>query len=113
MAFYSFGKKHIEAFLEEYLNILGLESILFVLQKPVWVKGKQDAMDFWGARGVVREFLKDLWSASLAPIPYEETVREDFRRNHKQDRHKTAAESNAPERWASAPPDGRKLNVAE
>lgn len=85
MAFYSFGKKHIEEFLEEYLNILGLESILFVLQKPVWVKGKKEALDFWGARGVVREFLNDLWNASLAPIPYEDTVREDFRRSHKQE----------------------------
>src|SRR6185312_8686888 len=85
MAFYSFGKKHIKDFLDEYLNILGLESILFILQKPVWVKDKRDALDFWGARGVVREFLNDLWDASLAPIPYEETVREDFRRNHKQE----------------------------
>ncbi|MES2286764.1 MAG: AAA family ATPase [Bacteroidota bacterium] len=85
MAFYSFGKKHIEEFLEEYLNILGLESVLFVIQKPVWVKGKKEALDFWGARGVVREFLNDLWEASLAPIPYEETVREDFRRSHKQE----------------------------
>jgi predicted ATPase len=85
MAFYSFGKKHIEEFLEEYLSIQGLESILFVLHKPVWVKKKKEVLDFWGARGVVREFLNDLWDASLAPIPYEETVREDFRRNHKQE----------------------------
>ena len=85
MAFYSFSKKHIQDFLEEYLNILGLESILFVLQKPVWVKGKKEALDFWGARGVVREFLNDLWDAALAPISHEENVREDFRRNHKQE----------------------------
>lgn len=85
MAFYSFGKELVKDFLEEYLNIQGLESILFVLQKPVWVKGKKDALDFWGARGVVRDFLNDLWDASMAPITTEENVREDFRRSHKQE----------------------------
>lgn len=85
MAFYSFGKKHIEEFLEEYFDIVGLESILFVLKKPIWVKGKKDALDFWGARGVVREFLNDLWESSMAPISNEDTIREDFRRSHKQE----------------------------
>jgi hypothetical protein len=85
MAFYSFGKQHIDDFLEQYFNITGLESILFVLKKPIWVKGKKEALDFWGARGVVREFLNDLWESSMAPFASEETIREDFRRSHKQE----------------------------
>ena len=85
MAFYAFKQKEVNQFLENYLDIIGLESILFVLKKPVWAKSKAEALDFWKAKGVVREFLDDLWEASMAPITYEETVREDFRRSHKQE----------------------------
>lgn len=85
MAFYAFKQKEVNEFLENYLDIIGLESILFVLKKPVWAKSKAEALDFWKAKGVVREFLDDLWEASMAPITHEETVREDFRRSHKQE----------------------------
>ena len=85
MAFYAFTDKKINGFLEEYLDIIGLESILFVLKKPVWAKNKSEALDFWQAKGVVRNFLDDLWEASMAPIVHEESVREDFRRSHKQE----------------------------
>ncbi|MCL1665786.1 AAA family ATPase [Elizabethkingia ursingii] len=85
MAFYAFSEKKVGEFLEEFLGIVGLESILFVLKKPVWAKSKTDALDFWQAKGVVREFLEELFDASMAPIVSEETVREDFRRSHKQE----------------------------
>jgi len=85
MAFYAFADKKVTKFLEDYLDIIGLESVLFVLKKPVWAKNKSEALDFWQAKGVVRSFLDELWEASMAPIVNEETVREDFRRNHKQE----------------------------
>ncbi len=85
MAFYAFKQKEVNEFLENYLDIIGLESILFVIKKPVWAKSKTEALDFWKAKGVVREFLEDLWDASMAPITHEENVREDFRRSHKQE----------------------------
>lgn len=85
MAFYAFKQKEVNEFLENYLDIVGLESILFVLKKPVWAKSKTEALDFWKAKGVVREFLDDLWEACMAPINHKETVREDFRRSHKQE----------------------------
>jgi len=85
MAFYAFGQEDVNHFLEKYLGIIGLESVLFVLKKPVWIKKKADILDFWGARGVVREFLDDLWDSSMAPITHEASVREDFRRSPKQE----------------------------
>lgn len=85
MAFYAFSDKKVSEFLENFLGIIGLESVLFVLKKPVWAKSKTEALDFWKSKGVVREFLDELFDASMAPIVHEDTVREDFRRSHKQE----------------------------
>lgn len=85
LAFYGFGQENIDEFLEKYLNIIGLESILFVLKKPHWEKKKKSAFDFWGSKGVVRNFLDQLWQYALAPITTEETVREDFNKHPKQE----------------------------
>lgn len=85
MAFYAFSDKKASDFLKEFLGIIGLESVLFVLKKPVWAKSKTEALDFWKAKGVVRDFLDDLFESSMAPIVHDDTVREDFRRNHKQE----------------------------
>lgn len=80
LAFFSFFEKANEQFLKEYFQIEGVESILFVLKKADWVQGnKYGKAEFWGARGVVRRFLDDLYSYSLAPIKetniFEEGIR--------------------------------------
>jgi predicted ATPase len=87
MAFYAFSDEKISLFLKDFLGIVGLESVLFVLKEPVWAKNKKDAkpLNFWTAKGVVRRFLNDLWDASMAPIVQEDNVREDFRRSHTQE----------------------------
>lgn len=85
MAFYSFPDSKVSKFMEEYLGILGLESMLFVFKKPVWDKKNKNPLDFWGAKGVVRNFLAELWDASMAPFVYEDKVRLDFRRDQKQE----------------------------
>ncbi|WP_282069923.1 AAA family ATPase [Olleya namhaensis] len=85
MAFYAFSDEKANKFLKEFLGIVGLESVLFVLKKPVWARSKTEALDFWKAKGVVREFLDELLESSMAPIVNEDTVREDFRRSHKQE----------------------------
>ncbi|QEM07252.1 AAA family ATPase [Mucilaginibacter rubeus] len=64
-------------FLNDVLGIEDLESVLFVLKRPSW-RGKGDQR-FFGAEGLVSEFLKILWQYSLAPIYYSETVYPDFR----------------------------------
>src|SRR5690554_47924 len=84
MAFYAFSQPEVNQFLEDYLDIIGLESILFVIKKPNWNRNKK-VLDFWGAKGVVREFLEDLYNAAMAPISTTETVRKDFRKSQKEE----------------------------
>lgn len=59
------------AFLRRFLRIEDLESVLFVLKRPAWHttagRGRGDPR-FWGARGVVRDFLDRLYALSLAPL---------------------------------------------
>lgn len=84
LAFYGLPEDKINIFLKKYLNILGLESILFVFKMPYWYKGKVRLggdPKFWYAKGVVKDFLNDLWDCSLAPVPIKEKVREDFHKN--------------------------------
>ena len=53
-------------FLHEQLGITGLDSIHFVMRRPEWAKDKTEL--FWGAQGVVREFLDAIYPHALAPI---------------------------------------------
>lgn len=87
LAYYSFDKheKTSQEFLKNVLGILDLESVLFVLHQPIWKNGKGDEK-FWGASGVVKEFLQKVWDLSIAPIYTEERTSIDFRRNKKQKR---------------------------
>jgi predicted ATPase len=81
MAFYSFSNPRVKDFLEHYLDIIGLESILFVLKRPLWYKGKPikgGDKRFWYARGVVKDFLSEVWNVSIAPIRIKEKIRQDF-----------------------------------
>ena len=68
------------------LGIKRLESVLFCLKKPYWFKSKpsqimKDEGDprFWYSRGVVKDFLSNLWRYSLAPIENQERKSIDFR----------------------------------
>lgn len=54
-------------FLAEQLGIKDFHSVHFVLRRPEW--GKKNKNDiFWGARGVVREFLDRLLPYSYGPV---------------------------------------------
>lgn len=72
LALFSFFEETNSQFLKEYLDVDSVESILFVLKKAEWVKEKSGfkypKYELWGARGVVREILNDLYNLSLAPI---------------------------------------------
>lgn len=79
LAFFSFFDENSNVFLKEYMDIISVESILFVLKRPGWAKGKSHLKsDFWDARGVVREFLDDLYKYALAPIKEIATFEEGF-----------------------------------
>ncbi|MBK7380306.1 MAG: AAA family ATPase [Ignavibacteriales bacterium] len=80
MAFYSFIDSKTERFLRDYLNIIGLESVLFILKEPPWSRENSIGDSrFWYSRGVVKDFLNELLQKSLAPIKYREQVKLDFR----------------------------------
>lgn len=78
----------------EQLHIASLDSVLFCLKKPYWYKGKpSDVMReegdprFWYSRGVVKDFLDNLWRYAVAPIDNTERKIVDFRgRAENQDR---------------------------
>jgi ABC-type multidrug transport system ATPase subunit len=55
-------------FLRKYLGIEGLDSVHFVFRRPDWSKSKQRNELFWGATGVVREFIDRLFPHTLAPL---------------------------------------------
>jgi predicted ATPase len=54
------------AFLREHLRIDGLDSVLFVLERPDWRRKGGDPR-FWGAVGDVQQFLSLLYDAALLP----------------------------------------------
>ncbi len=69
LAFFSFYEESNQKFLRDYFDIDSIESVLFVLKRAEWAKGKGHAKsDFWDARGVVRDFLDSLYEYALAPI---------------------------------------------
>lgn len=68
LSFFVEQNESVHQFLEDYLNIVALESVRFVIKKPHWA-GKRASRDrFWGARGVPRSFLDRLFEISLAPL---------------------------------------------
>lgn len=72
LAFFMSEDKEALDFLKEYLWIEGMESALFVLKRPHWAAGRKNKKDgdprFWGARGVVRDFLSEVYDCALAPL---------------------------------------------
>ena len=53
-------------FLKTHLGIEGLDSVHFVMRRPEWARKKKEL--FWGASGVVREFLDLIYPHALAPV---------------------------------------------
>ncbi|MDQ8856912.1 AAA family ATPase [Acinetobacter pittii] len=58
--------KNERLFLQKHLGIESLDSIHFVLKRPAWERDKNDM--FWGAKGVVRDFIEKLLPYALAPV---------------------------------------------
>lgn len=53
-------------FLKKELGIEELDSVHFVMRKPDWAKSKAER--YWGASGVVRDFLDNLFPHAMAPV---------------------------------------------
>ena len=80
MAFFSLQRmeKKSKDFLKNVLGIEDLESVLFVLKEAKWENDKGDPK-FWGAEGLVKDFLDVVWDYSYAPIYHQTKVYPDFR----------------------------------
>lgn len=71
LAFLTHQNDDVKKFLKEHLGLDpedGLESILFVLRQPPWKPNPNGDPRFWGAIGVVSQFLSKLYDIALAPI---------------------------------------------
>ncbi len=84
LAFFMTEDREAIEFLKEYLWIEGMESALFVLKRPHWAAGRKHRKDgdsrFWGARGVVRDFLSEVYDCALAPLRLAGGIQESFDR---------------------------------
>jgi predicted ATPase len=79
LAFYFSDDTEVTEFLGSLPRIEAFDSVLIELRKPSWAKPKSKAIDFWGARGPVREVLEALRRHSLAPFIRTVTEQKDFR----------------------------------
>lgn len=87
LAFFALPRieKKSRDFLKNVLGIEDLESVLFVLKKSHWSK-EDDYKKFWGAKGLVKDFLSVLWSHAYAPINEKIKVKIGFNQEETQDR---------------------------
>lgn len=80
LAFFTDKDSQIQKFLDEYLWIDGLDSVLFVMRQPPW-NSKEGDSRFWNARGEVKDFLSKLYSLSSAPLRLKWKVPVSFRKS--------------------------------
>lgn len=67
-------------FLREYLQIDGLDSVLFALNRPGWSRRGGDRR-FWGAVGEVQEFLGRLYKEAMWPLRMDRRMSVDLASN--------------------------------
>jgi predicted ATPase len=83
LSFYATNDSIVNKFLENELQILGVDSILFSLREPYWWasntanKDRENRGDprFWFAGGKVAPFLDSLFTKAFAPMSGEERIR--------------------------------------
>jgi predicted ATPase len=69
----------ISEFLANRLRIVGFESALFVIRKPLWARPGSSAEDFWGAKGIMRRVMERLRRYAIAPMVLEQKVSYGYR----------------------------------
>ena len=67
-------------FLREFLQIDGLDCVLFALNRPGWSRGGGDRR-FWGAVGEVQEFLDRLYDEAMPPLRMDRRMSVDLASN--------------------------------
>jgi predicted ATPase len=86
LANFAFQNQKRRDFLKRHLLITSFDSALFVLRRPEWARAKPTGISlkqgderFWYARGLVRDFLRDVWDGSLAPMYTTEVAKDNYR----------------------------------
>jgi predicted ATPase len=69
----------ISEFLENRLRIVGFESALFIIRRPLWAKSGSRAEDFWGATGIMRRVMERLRRYAIAPMELQQKVNYGYR----------------------------------
>lgn len=69
----------ISEFLENRLRIVGFESALFIIRKPLWAKSGSRAEDFWSATGIMRRVMERLRRFAIAPMELQQKVSYGYR----------------------------------
>ncbi|WP_423147891.1 AAA family ATPase [Rubrolithibacter danxiaensis] len=86
IAFYLFPDQSAETlqFLKQELKITDFGSALFMLKEPAWVQSKNKTELFWGAEGLVRKLLDDLYGIAFAPIEEKARVNVSYKKTETQ-----------------------------
>jgi AAA ATPase domain len=84
LAFFGYEDENTISLLRDKLGVEGLESVLFVMRQPRWNSAIGDPR-FWRARGVVANFLSDLYQLALAPLRLVRQIELDFRRRERRE----------------------------
>jgi predicted ATPase len=74
------GSDDDRTFLREYLQIDGLNSVLFALKRPPWNRRGGDPR-FWNAVGEVQEFLSRLYEKAMLPARMDRRMAVDLTKN--------------------------------
>lgn len=80
LSFFIEQDEKILRFLDQYLGIQKLDSVLFVMRQPPWSSKEGDAR-FWNVRGVLQRFLDKLYEVSLAPLRATQRVNLNFKQS--------------------------------
>lgn len=73
------GPEDDRTFLREHLQIDGLDSVLFVMNRPPWGGARRGGDHrFWNAEGEVQQFLDRLYGAAMLPARMDRRVTQDL-----------------------------------
>lgn len=84
LSFFLYEDDVSKQFLDDFIGISGIESVTFNFKEPPWKSSYGDER-FWNARGIVANFLSELYKHSSSPVRRKETAKIGFRRTRNEE----------------------------